>query len=128
MNCLYCGGVKRLGTEHLVPRTRGGLNIPENLFKACGSCNSSKSDRLPSEWRSDLSPEIYELERRALILQKLLPRPRSIRPLKEAVFSVRCTESQREILEEIASSKGMGLSTWVLHTALVTAETKEARR
>ncbi len=47
---------------------------------------------------------------------------------KDEVFNVRCTAKQKATLEAIASREGLGLSTWVLHAALVTAETKEARR
>lgn len=38
--------------DHVIPLTRGGLHHPDNLVMACGSCNSSKGDRTPEEWRS----------------------------------------------------------------------------
>lgn len=47
---------------------------------------------------------------------------------KEEVFNVRCTTKQKATLEAVASREGLGLSTWVLQAALVTAEAKEARR
>ena len=129
MSCLYCGGVKRLGTEHLVPRTRGGLDIPENLFKACGSCNASKSDRLPSEWRDDLPIEIYALERHALSLHpKVTPRAKDLKTQKQKIINIRCTEAQKELLEKVAASEGMGPSTWLLSTGLRAARQKEDQR
>lgn len=53
--CRYCGvsgeeSVKWC-VDHVVPLSRGGSNEPENLVACCFPCNSSKSDRLVSEWR-----------------------------------------------------------------------------
>lgn len=47
--CDYCG---QPGGEvdHIVPLTRGGLHHPQNLAPACRACNSSKGNRLLSEW------------------------------------------------------------------------------
>lgn len=127
MTCLYCGGTEKLGTEHLVPRARGGLDIPENIFQACKKCNSSKGNRLPSEWRDDLSPEIYDLERRALGLHPKVPprKKRDTQVLKEETINVRCTEQQKELLEEIAASQGMGVSTWLLYLGLTDANRRK---
>lgn len=49
---------------------------------------------------------------------------------KEEIFNVRCTTKQRATLEAVAEREGLGLSTWVLHAALRTAEARqtEARR
>jgi hypothetical protein len=48
--CIYCGSVERLGYDHLVPTSRGGPDIPENVVMACRSCNSSKGDKGLYEW------------------------------------------------------------------------------
>lgn len=37
--------------DHVVPISRGGANSIGNIVAACGSCNSSKNDRLLTEWR-----------------------------------------------------------------------------
>ena len=37
--------------DHVVPLSRGGSNGPENLALACARCNTSKGDKLLSEWR-----------------------------------------------------------------------------
>jgi 5-methylcytosine-specific restriction endonuclease McrA len=47
--CAYCGGPFE-GIDHVVPLARGGSNWPANLRPACLYCNSSKGDRLLSEW------------------------------------------------------------------------------
>ena len=50
--CYYCE--ERVGedyhVDHLVPLSRGGLDIPENIVIACPTCNLSKADKLPHEW------------------------------------------------------------------------------
>lgn len=50
--CIYCGatGVK-LVMDHIIPLARGGRHAPANIAPACVRCNSSKSNRLVSEWR-----------------------------------------------------------------------------
>ncbi len=53
--CAYCGVEGRESTkwcvDHVVPLSRGGTHDEENLVACCSPCNSSKSDRLLSEWR-----------------------------------------------------------------------------
>jgi 5-methylcytosine-specific restriction endonuclease McrA len=36
--------------DHVTPLNRGGHHIPENLVVACKKCNSSRGDKLISEW------------------------------------------------------------------------------
>lgn len=48
--CTYCGDDARCA-DHVVPLSRGGSNDEDNLVACCLPCNSSKSDRLLSEWR-----------------------------------------------------------------------------
>jgi hypothetical protein len=50
--CAYCKDEDGpFEIDHIVPVTRGGSNELENLCVACKPCNSSKGDRLLSEWR-----------------------------------------------------------------------------
>lgn len=48
--CQYCGCGDDLTCDHIVPLVRGGTNDNENLATACRSCNSSKGEKLLSEW------------------------------------------------------------------------------
>jgi 5-methylcytosine-specific restriction endonuclease McrA len=49
--CVYCGSIDGpLHCDHVVPFSRGGLSVMDNLATACGACNSSKGHRLLSEW------------------------------------------------------------------------------
>jgi 5-methylcytosine-specific restriction endonuclease McrA len=46
--CQYCGANAE-SIDHVVPRSRGGLHIWENVVAACRRCNTVKGDRLLSE-------------------------------------------------------------------------------
>lgn len=52
--CRYCGTHERdlgerLALDHVIPRSRGGTDDPENLVPACRSCNSRKGAKTPEE-------------------------------------------------------------------------------
>lgn len=42
--CQYCGSVKNLTIDHVIPRCRGGDDSWENLVVACSSCNTKKAN------------------------------------------------------------------------------------
>jgi 5-methylcytosine-specific restriction endonuclease McrA len=46
--CQYCGGNAE-NLDHVVPRSRGGLHVWENVVAACRRCNAKKMDRTPQE-------------------------------------------------------------------------------
>ena len=57
--CVYCGyqGVSvgqeigsDLHVDHVIPVSRGGTDVAENLVCSCGPCNVSKANKTPSEW------------------------------------------------------------------------------
>jgi 5-methylcytosine-specific restriction endonuclease McrA len=48
--CQYCGSIKNLTIDHVMPRSRGGDNSWSNLVTACMPCNTHKGDRTPEEW------------------------------------------------------------------------------
>jgi 5-methylcytosine-specific restriction endonuclease McrA len=48
--CMYCGtNGGRLTLDHVVPRSRGGESIWENVVTSCAPCNLRKGDRLLHE-------------------------------------------------------------------------------
>jgi len=50
--CLYCGLSYRrseLSRDHVMPRSRGGVDTWENCVTACRRCNHAKDDRTPEE-------------------------------------------------------------------------------
>jgi 5-methylcytosine-specific restriction endonuclease McrA len=48
--CRYCGA-PATELDHVHPYSRRGLTTAANLVAACSSCNKSKGDRTPEEWR-----------------------------------------------------------------------------
>lgn len=46
--CQYCAGPAE-SIDHVIPRSRGGEHIWENVVAACRACNTRKRDRLLSE-------------------------------------------------------------------------------
>jgi 5-methylcytosine-specific restriction endonuclease McrA len=47
--CVYCGSTGRLTLDHVVPRSRGGDSVWENVVTSCAPCNLRKGNRLPEE-------------------------------------------------------------------------------
>lgn len=49
--CHYCADENGpFHLDHVIPRSRGGLDTVENLVVACKSCNMDKGDRTLEEW------------------------------------------------------------------------------
>lgn len=46
--CQYCGGAAD-SIDHVMPRSRGGMHVWENVAAACRRCNLEKRDRTPDE-------------------------------------------------------------------------------
>jgi hypothetical protein len=51
-SCAYCGEGYATTADHIMPRSRGGGNEPENLAAACSTCNTEKLDFTPAEWEA----------------------------------------------------------------------------
>lgn len=50
--CQYCGkkpGREKLTIDHIIPKSRGGESVWENVILACSTCNTRKGNRLPEE-------------------------------------------------------------------------------
>jgi 5-methylcytosine-specific restriction endonuclease McrA len=48
--CVYCGSAHgRLTLDHVVPRSRGGESVLENVVTACAPCNLRKGNRTLEE-------------------------------------------------------------------------------
>lgn len=46
--CTYCGLRRDLTVDHVIPESRGGPTVLENLTTACWPCNRSKWDTVPA--------------------------------------------------------------------------------
>jgi 5-methylcytosine-specific restriction endonuclease McrA len=50
--CQYCGSDKPgLTVDHVIPRSRGGQSVWENIVASCAACNRRKGNRMPHEIR-----------------------------------------------------------------------------
>lgn len=66
--CLYCGNrfkTSQLTRDHIIPRSRGGLNTWRNVATACARCNHQKGANTPEEAKMPLlavpfEPNLYE--------------------------------------------------------------------
>jgi 5-methylcytosine-specific restriction endonuclease McrA len=47
--CQYCGSVKQLTIDHVIPRSKGGKTSWTNLVTACNRCNVLKGDKTPEQ-------------------------------------------------------------------------------
>jgi 5-methylcytosine-specific restriction endonuclease McrA len=53
--CVYCGTTGgRLTLDHVVPRSRGGDSVWENVVTSCAPCNLRKGNRLLEEVKMEL--------------------------------------------------------------------------
>lgn len=48
--CVFCGKRDRLQTDHLIPRSRGGLDSADNVVWSCAFCNASRGDKGVFQW------------------------------------------------------------------------------
>lgn len=49
--CAYCGEVRPLTKDHVIPVSRGGRHAIGNILPACLSCNASKGADFLAAWR-----------------------------------------------------------------------------
>lgn len=59
--CQYCGHRgHELTIDHVIPRSRGGLHVWENVVSACRPCNHRKGGKSIAEARMDLRMQPHE--------------------------------------------------------------------
>lgn len=57
-SCQYSGSTKRLTLDHLIPRSKGGLHMWDNVVIACERCNSRKGDKTLGETGMQLQKKL----------------------------------------------------------------------
>lgn len=68
--CQYCSGMHKtndLTFDHVVPKSRGGRSVWDNIVTACRGCNTKKGSKLPHEvgmypMQEPKQPSIFELQ------------------------------------------------------------------
>lgn len=79
--CQYCGlrgTAFELTLDHIMPRSKGGRSVPENLVACCKPCNHRKRDRTPDEARMPLVANpaaLYASLQRAALVHAAETRP-----------------------------------------------------
>lgn len=79
--CQYCG--KRGGdltVDHVLPKSRGGRTVWENLVAACRSCNLKKKNRTPEEAGMRLARRPVAPRHSLLLVADLPSLPEAWRP------------------------------------------------
>ena len=72
--CQYCGdkfSPHRLSLDHVMPRSRGGKMVWENIVSACHKCNVRKGNRTPREAGMLLSRSPKKPKRNPVLAQQL---------------------------------------------------------
>lgn len=56
--CVYCGA-PATSLDHVMPKSKGGQHVWENVVSACRRCNHAKADRVITElgWRMRRAPQ-----------------------------------------------------------------------
>lgn len=55
--CQYCGSIKDLTIDHVIPKSKGGTNKWNNLVTCCRKCNLKKGNKFLSETNMILRSE-----------------------------------------------------------------------
>ena len=58
---MYCGSVKQLTLDHVIPKSRGGKNTWNNLVTCCFTCNLKKGNKTPDEAKMVMRTQPYTL-------------------------------------------------------------------
>ncbi|MEM7428140.1 MAG: HNH endonuclease [Pseudomonadota bacterium] len=64
--CQYCGISEDLTFDHVIPRSKGGLTLWNNVVAACSPCNLKKGGKLPADagmWprQAPVQPTVHQL-------------------------------------------------------------------
>lgn len=58
--CAYCNAKESLTIDHIIPQSRGGQDVWENLITSCLRCNLRKGNKTPKEADMKLLFEPYK--------------------------------------------------------------------
>ena len=59
--CIYCESNEKVQTEHIIPKSKGGPNIADNLVDSCQKCNLKKSNKDVFEFCAMLEMDVPRL-------------------------------------------------------------------
>lgn len=73
--CAYCESENNLTIDHIIPQSKGGMDVTENVVCCCYSCNQSKGHRSWEEWYS--SQDFFDFKKYEKILKWIKDHNRS---------------------------------------------------
>jgi len=59
--CVYCESTQKVQTEHIIPKSKGGPDIADNLVDSCQTCNLKKSNKDVFEFCAVLEIDVPRL-------------------------------------------------------------------
>jgi hypothetical protein len=65
--CAYCNSEENLTLDHIIPQSKGGLDVTQNVVCCCHSCNHSKGHTPWQKWYEE--QEFFTQERKNDIIQ-----------------------------------------------------------
>lgn len=71
--CAYCNSQDNITLDHIVPQSKGGVDLTQNIVCCCHSCNQSKGHTPWEEWYS--SQEFFSEESFNKIKNWMKPEP-----------------------------------------------------
>jgi CRISPR/Cas system Type II protein with McrA/HNH and RuvC-like nuclease domain len=71
--CAYCGSEERLTIDHILPQSKGGLDVTKNVVCCCHDCNQSKGHEHWKLWY--VQQDFYNEERFNKIEDWIKPDP-----------------------------------------------------
>ncbi len=68
--CIYCGSKKQLSYDHIIPLSKNGTSMFNNMVIACMPCNISKNDKNVFQWCRGKGVEVPEIVKELLKKQR----------------------------------------------------------
>ena len=59
--CVFCGSSENLQVDHLIPRSRGGLDSADNTVWSCSTCNISRGNKGIFQWLGHLLVNFFRI-------------------------------------------------------------------
>ena len=78
-SCKYCGAPAD-SIDHVLPKSRGGMHVWENVAAACRTCNLRKRDRTPEEAGMPLVAKPYVPRESSWITLSVVTVPDQLKP------------------------------------------------
>jgi 5-methylcytosine-specific restriction endonuclease McrA len=108
--CAYCGSTNpnesKLSCDHVVPRSRGGKDIWENVVTSCGPCNNFKDNWLLSEIGMELRYVPYVPTQADILFME----SQGILPSQAEYLLPFCSERARLSFQGVANQGGPALN------------------